>query len=131
MRLNLMGPIMAKDNTLTPNSPTSYSPMHWQRGSISQGVCVCAADPGGAATNFARNNGILYWAKHGLSYLLWGMLRTFEEGGDMIVYLASSEGISSGFFRDRMMIRSSDNSYNKDLQMELWSSSQRRNGLGL
>jgi retinol dehydrogenase-12 len=97
-------------------------------------VGIFAVDPGGAATNFARNNGIKHWLKHRLAHLIRGELRTPAQGADTIVYLASSEdvdGMRSGFFKDRKQRRSSELSYDKALQERLWASSVEWSGVDL
>ena len=49
-----------------------------------------AVDPGVVSTNFARNNGLLAWAKHTISHGLRGELVSAARAADTIVYLATS-----------------------------------------
>src|SRR5690606_21299928 len=59
-----------------------------------------AIDPGGVATNFAWNEGIVPWLKHRIYYILKRKLLTPKQGADTIVYLASSseaEGITGKY----------------------------------
>lgn len=97
-------------------------------------ISVNAVDPGGVATNFARNNGRVAWLRHRLAYLRSGSLRTPEEGADTIVYLAASgeaEGISGKYLLDRKEIKSSDLSYDRAIQNRLWAASVAWSGIDL
>ena len=49
-----------------------------------------AVDPGVVSTNFARNNGLLAWAKHTVSHGLRGELVSAARAASTIVYLATS-----------------------------------------
>ncbi|MGA2362128.1 MAG: SDR family oxidoreductase [Candidatus Aminicenantales bacterium] len=97
-------------------------------------ITVNAVDPGGVATNFARNNGLAYWLKHRLYYLMKRQLLTPAEGAETIVYLASSddvEGISGTFFKDMKEKKSSDMSHDRALQDKLWALSSGLSGIDL
>jgi NAD(P)-dependent dehydrogenase (short-subunit alcohol dehydrogenase family) len=86
-------------------------------------ISVNAVDPGGVATNFGRNNGLAYWLKHRLYYLMKRQLLTPALGAETVVYLASSgdvEGITGTFFKDKKEKKSSDMSHNRAFQEKLW-----------
>jgi NAD(P)-dependent dehydrogenase (short-subunit alcohol dehydrogenase family) len=87
------------------------------------GVTVNSVDPGGVATNFARNNGLVHWLKHRLYYLKKRQLLTPAQGAETIVYLAASddvEGITGTLFKDKKEKKSSDMSHDRTLQEKLW-----------
>jgi NAD(P)-dependent dehydrogenase (short-subunit alcohol dehydrogenase family) len=89
-------------------------------------IVANAVDPGGVATNFARNNGLQHWIKHRLYYAMKRQLLTPEQGANTVVFLASAshaDGVTGKYFFDMKEQRSSDVSYNKSLQAELWESS--------
>ena len=89
-----------------------------------KGITVNSCEPGGVATNFARNNGFVHWLKHRLYYLGKGQLLTPAPGADTVVYLASSDevaGVTGRHFFQRKELRSSERAYDKTLQAELWS----------
>jgi len=98
------------------------------------GICANAMNPGGVATNFSRNNGIVPWLRHRISYLAKGQLRSAAEGADTIVFLATSddvEGVTGRFFADRTAKPSSELSYDVALQEQLWTSSARWTGIDI
>lgn len=85
-------------------------------------VTVNAMDPGGVATNFARNNGLTNWLKHRIYYLMKRELLTPEQGAETILYLASSseiEGVTGKYFYKNKEKRSSELSYRRVLQEQL------------
>lgn len=97
-------------------------------------ITVNAVDPGGVATNFARNNGLVHWLKHRLYYLKNGQLLTPTQGAETIVYLTSSgevEGISGRYFQDKKEKRSSDISHVHEIQEKLWVTSVKLSGIDL
>ncbi len=99
-----------------------------------KGVTVNAVDPGGVATNFARNNGWVHWLKHRLYYMRRRQLLTPEQGAQTLVDLASSAlgtGVTGRYFKDRKEIRSSDISYDKAVQEKLWTSSVGWSGIDI
>lgn len=66
-------------------------------------ICVNAVDPGGVATRFAKNNGLIPWMRHYVAYARHGKLLTPKRGCRTVVYLASSEavaGASGGYYFD-------------------------------
>jgi len=90
------------------------------------GVTVNAVDPGGVATNFARNNGLIQWLKHRAYYLGKRQLLTPAQGAETLVYLASSAdvaGITGKYFMFKEQRKSSAISYEKTIQDKLWASS--------
>ena len=98
-----------------------------------KGIAVNAVDPGGVATNFARNNGLVPWLKHRLYYLKKGRLLTPSRGAETIVYLASSDdaiGITGKYFQDKKEKEPSDLSMDKAIQEKLWASSVQLSGIG-
>ena len=91
-------------------------------------ITVNAMDPGGVATNFARNNGLISWLKHRIYYLAKGTLLTPEQGSETIIYLATSpdvEGITGKYFKDKKEIKSSSISYDLNLAKKLWETSEK------
>jgi NAD(P)-dependent dehydrogenase (short-subunit alcohol dehydrogenase family) len=95
-------------------------------------IIVNAVDPGGVATNFARNNGLIPWLKHRMYYMGKGRLLTPAQGAETIIYLASSEelgGMTGKYFYDRKEKTSSDFSYDKTAQSELWALSVKLGGI--
>lgn len=91
-------------------------------------ITVNTLDPGGVATNFARNNGMVNWIKHRLYYLLKGKLLSPSQGAETIIYLADSpevEGVSGKYFKEKKQIKSSIISYDSTISKELWELSER------
>ncbi len=91
------------------------------------GIGVNARDPGVVATNYARNNGLLNWMKHRIYGLMKRQLLNSKQGADTIIYLASSEevnGVTGNYFYKRKENRSSELSYDKALQKQLWDFSR-------
>jgi NAD(P)-dependent dehydrogenase (short-subunit alcohol dehydrogenase family) len=91
-------------------------------------ITVNAVDPGGAATNFARNNGLVNWLKHRIYYLAKGELLTPEQGSETIIYLATSpdvEGTTGKYFSDKKEIESSSISYDLNVSQKLWEASEK------
>lgn len=96
------------------------------------GITVNAVDPGNVATNFARNNGWIYWLHHRLYNLRKGQLKTAAQGAETVVYLASSGdviGITGKYFVDEKEKMSSEISYDKAIQGKLWALSVELSGL--
>lgn len=90
-------------------------------------ISVFAVDPGGVATNFARNNGLKFWVKHLAYYLLKRELITAREASETIVYLATSpdvKGKKGKYYFDMKEKKSSELSYDKSLQTKLWEMSE-------
>lgn len=90
-------------------------------------IGVFAVDPGGVATNFARNNGLKFWIKHLVYYLLKKQLITPKQAAQTIVYLANSievKGQTAKYFFDMNEKKSSQLSYDKALQKNLWEMSE-------
>lgn len=90
-------------------------------------ISTFAVDPGGVATNFARNNGLKFWIKHHAFYLLKRQLITAKKASETIVYLASSpdiKGQTGNYYFDMQKRKSSNLSYDKSLQRKLWEMSE-------
>lgn len=90
-------------------------------------ISTFAVDPGGVATNFARNNGIKFWIKHLAYYFLKRQLITAKKASETIVYLASSpdvKGQKGKYYFDMKEKKSSELSYDKTLQRKLWEMSE-------
>jgi len=99
-----------------------------------RGIVANAVNPGGVATNFSRNNGLWHWTKHRISYIMKRELLTPEQGAETIVFLASSKdanGITGKYFGEMNEKRSSDISYDKDLQNRMWEFSAKLGGIDL
>jgi NAD(P)-dependent dehydrogenase (short-subunit alcohol dehydrogenase family) len=91
-----------------------------------------AVAPGNVATNFARNNGLISWARHLVGSGLRGRLSMPRAGAEGLVYLAASEqvaGISGKYFNGRHVSRSSDASLDRHEWERLWTLSRRLTGL--
>lgn len=58
---------------------------------VGSSVVSCAFDPGGVASNFARNNGLISWARHLLSHGLKRDLILPERAAQDLVLLSSLE----------------------------------------
>jgi len=99
-----------------------------------RGIAVNAVDPGGVATNFARNNGLLHWMKHRIYYLRKRQLLTPEQGAETLVFLSSADdviGITGKYFIKMKEKRSSDISYDKALKDKIWELSVALSGIDL
>ena len=86
-------------------------------------ITVNALSPGGVATNFSRNNGLVPWARHIVSHLLTGNLVGPQKGAKTIVQLATSlevEGITGKYFVDQKPAQSAELSYDETLGKKLW-----------
>ena len=85
-----------------------------------------AVDPGVVSTNFARNNGLLAWARHRISHGLRGELVSAASAADTIIYLTTTAeviGITGALFRERQVIEASSASRNRRLAENLWTQS--------
>ena len=99
-----------------------------------RGIGVNAVDPGGVATNFARNNGLRHWLSHRIYYWSKRQLLTPAQGAETVVYLASSEdveGVTGKYFTNKEEKKSSVISYDKAIQEKLWALSVELSGIGL
>ena len=88
-----------------------------------ESITVNTLDPGSVATNFARNDGLYYWVKHIVYYLLKGELLTPKQGAETVVFLASSpvvEGVSGKYFYKNKEKKSSEHSYDGKAAKQLW-----------
>lgn len=96
-------------------------------------ITVNAADPGGVATNFARNTGLIPWLKHRLYYLSKRQLLSPARGAETVVYLASSSevrGVTGKYFFQKKERHSSAASYDRENQRKLWELSLALSGPG-
>ncbi len=95
-------------------------------------ITVNVLHPGGVATNFSRNNGMLPWVKHYTYYLLKRELISPQKAAETILYLALSsevKDISGKYFFNKGEIKSSPTSYDRDAAMKLWQLSLKLTGL--
>ncbi len=91
-----------------------------------------AVDPGVVSTNFARNNGLLAWAKHTISHGLRGELVSAARAASTIVYLAAGAevaGVTGALFRERRVIEPSPAAHDRALAEALWIQSIALTGL--
>ena len=91
-----------------------------------------AMDPGGVATNFARNNGFMSWLRHIGYHALKKELVSPKKGAETIVFLASSpavEGVSGKCFFRKREIESSGISKDEAAAKRLWELSLEMTGL--
>lgn len=90
-------------------------------------VKVFAVDPGGVATNFSRNNGLKFWLKHLVYYLLKRQLITPKQASRTIIFLATSDEVKNQpakFYYEMRERKSAKISYDKSLQKKLWEMSE-------
>ena len=95
-------------------------------------ISVNALHPGGVATNFCKNNGVVSWLKHVTAHLLAGNLVGPAEGAKTIIYLATSpdvEGISGKYFYNMEPVSSSKASYDEESARRLWDVSFKLTGV--
>ncbi|MFZ1281464.1 MAG: SDR family NAD(P)-dependent oxidoreductase [Ignavibacteriaceae bacterium] len=103
------------------------------RRNIFSNVSINAIDPGGVATNFAKNEGLFRWLKHISYYIAKRQLLTPKQGAETIVYLASSDnvkGITGRFFFEKKEKKSTEESYDLDKANQLWQLSENLCGIG-
>jgi NAD(P)-dependent dehydrogenase (short-subunit alcohol dehydrogenase family) len=92
----------------------------------STGITSNALHPGGVATNFARNNGLLSWLKHMIAHTMKGELVSSAEGAKTIVYLAADSraaGFNGQYFFQCRPIEPAPSAMDWTLAKKLWSSS--------
>lgn len=97
-----------------------------------QKISVNALDPGGVASNFARNEGLVRWLKHISYYILKRELLTPKQGAETVVYLASSpevDNVTGKFFYLKKNKKSSEESYNSEKAKQLWALSEKLCGI--
>ncbi len=85
-----------------------------------KGITANALHPGFVATQFAKNNGLLYRAGMSVAHLF---ARTPEQGARTSIYLATSrevEGVSGKYFVDQKPARSDPASYDQATAEKLW-----------
>lgn len=90
-----------------------------------------AVDPGGVATNFARNNGLVSWLRHVASHALRRELVSPRKGAETLVYLAASEEVSrvtGECFRNNRQVESSAASHDREGARRLWDLSVQLTG---
>ena len=87
------------------------------------GVSVNVVLPGFVATNLGRSSGSF------ASRVMFGMMKPFQlspkEGAETSVYVATTpeiEGLTGKCFEKKQEIETSEESYNVDLQQQLWES---------
>ncbi len=93
------------------------------------GVTVNCVHPGGVATNLAKNNGAL-------ATVVWKLIGVFmkspNNGARTQIYLASApevEGVTGKYFIDSKEARSSIQSHDKSVALQLWEVSAQMTGL--
>jgi len=90
------------------------------------------AEPGGVATNFARNNGVVAWVRHLVAHALSKDLISADKAAEGIVYLATSEevkGVNSQYFYRGRVVESSPDSRNPEAARHLWELSTEVSGV--
>lgn len=95
-------------------------------------IKINALDPGGVATNFANNEGLLRWLKHISFYIMKLQLLSPKQGAETVVFLASSDevkGITGKYFFEKKEKRSSYESYNIEKAKQLWNLSEKLCGI--
>ncbi len=102
------------------------------RRNIFSNISINALDPGGVATNFAKNECLFRWLKHISYYIAKRQLLTPKQGAETIVYLASSDnvkGITGKFFFKKKEIKSTEESYDVNKANKLWELSEQLCGI--
>jgi NAD(P)-dependent dehydrogenase (short-subunit alcohol dehydrogenase family) len=82
-----------------------------------------ALEPGGVATNFARNNGTVVWLRHLVGHIIQGDLVLPRKGAEPIVYLATATEVAhvtGAYFRQRQLAESSPASHDREEARRLW-----------
>jgi len=95
-------------------------------------ITMNALDPGGVATNFAKNEGLIHWLKHIAYYIAKRQLLTPKQGAETVIYLASSEevkDITGKFFFEKKEKKSSDESYDLVKSKQIWELSEKLCGI--
>ncbi len=86
-------------------------------------ITVNALHPGGVASNFGRNDGLISWIKRIGYYLLKRKLLSPKQGAATSIYLASSpevEGVTGKYFYLKKENKSSPESYDEEAAKKLW-----------
>ncbi|MCZ7609007.1 MAG: SDR family oxidoreductase [Ignavibacterium sp.] len=95
-------------------------------------IVMNALDPGGVATNFAKNEGLIHWLKHIAYYIAKRQLLTPKQGAETVIYLASSEkvkNVTGKFFFEKKVKKSSDESYDLIKSKQIWELSEKLCGI--
>jgi len=95
-------------------------------------ITMNALDPGGVATNFAKNEGLIHWLKHIAYYIAKRQLLTPKQGAETVIYLASSEkvkNVTGKFFFEKKEKKSSDESYDLVKSKQIWELSEKLCGI--
>jgi NAD(P)-dependent dehydrogenase (short-subunit alcohol dehydrogenase family) len=82
-----------------------------------------AVDPGGVATNFARNNGVVSWLRHIVAHAIRRELVLSRKGAEPLVYHAVSEevaGVTGKYFHRNHEVESSAASRDREASRRLW-----------
>ena len=96
------------------------------------GVTANALDPGGVASRFALNNGLVAWLKHVVAHGIRRQLVRSRTGAETAVYLATVpevERLSGKFFRDKREAQPSAAASDRQAARELWALSVRWTGI--
>jgi NAD(P)-dependent dehydrogenase (short-subunit alcohol dehydrogenase family) len=91
-----------------------------------------AVDPGGVASNFARNNGLVAWLRHVGYYAMRRELRSPRRAASIVARVASADDlrrVSGKYFGDRGEIHSTAVSHERGTAASLWTMSLRLTGL--
>jgi NAD(P)-dependent dehydrogenase (short-subunit alcohol dehydrogenase family) len=91
-----------------------------------------ALEPGGVASNFARNNGLGSWIRHLVGHSLQRDLVTPRKGAETIVYLATSREVAATtgmYFRRKHAVASSSVSHDREQAGRLWKLSLELTGV--
>jgi NAD(P)-dependent dehydrogenase (short-subunit alcohol dehydrogenase family) len=82
-----------------------------------------AVDPGSAATNFARNNGLVPWVRRLAAQALNRNLASPRAAAETLVYLATAveiNGVTGKYFRRKREVASSPASHDQEVARRLW-----------
>ena len=97
-------------------------------------ITVNALHPGGIASNFGKNNGLISWAKHITAHLVARNLHLPKYGANTILFLATSTEVAhvtEKYFSNMKQIKSSSASYDRIAAKKLWQKSMELTGLNM
>lgn len=89
-------------------------------------VSSLLADPGIVASGFARNNGLVPWAKHIISSIIHRQLVSSAHAAETLVYLVTEPGLAKedgGYYLEKKALSVAPAAVDTDLAQRLWTSS--------
>ena len=95
-------------------------------------VTANAVDPGGVASRFALNNGLVSWLRHLVAHGMRRQLVLPRRGAETIIYLATApevRTVSGKFFRDKQEVQPAAAATDREAARRLWTLSEQWTGL--